>query len=179
MLRNFTPYLNYIYPKITKLGWAGLCLALCALMFLVFNITFQQKKLEQIKADITEIEKSANLIIQRDTSKESTKDVKDELELHKRTELLDIFEYIQTTAKNNNIIIESEDYKLTELPIINSSSYEVKFPATGKYADFRKLISQIEQKYSGVALKNIELSRESNQANVLDGFLQIVIYVKN
>jgi Tfp pilus assembly protein PilO len=75
--------------------------------------------------------------------------------------------------------VDNINYKFTELPSIHSISYEITFPVTGKYLDIRKFLSQISQKNSGVVLQNVEVSRENNQVNELDGVLQLAIYARN
>ena len=179
MFQNINPYLNYLYHRLSKFSLIATGLILCALILFIFDETYQQKKLVRMKSEFVEISKGKDQFKQSEFDAKLILENDSNLNLPKKANLPDILEYIQEAAKKDNILVDNISYKFIELPAIQSISYEITFPVVGKYFDIRKFIGNVSQKNSGVVLQNIELSRENNQANDLDGLLQLTIYLKN
>ena len=179
MLQDINPYLNYIYHKLSKYSLIGLGLIFCALILFFFEKVYLQKKLENKRSELVEFSRMNKTFKQNASVQKLSLEADNTLNLPKKTELPNILEFIQLSAKQNNIIVDNINYKFTELPSIHSQSYEITFPVTGKYLDIRKFLSQISQNNSGVILQNVEISRENNQVTELDALLQLAIYAKN
>ena len=179
MLQNITPYLNYIYHKLSKFSLIGFGLILCALMLFIFEKVYLQKKLEHMKSELVEFSRMNQVFKQQASTLKLSLVNESALNLPNKTELPNILEFIQLSAKQNNIVVDNINYKFTELPSIHSQSYEITFPVTGKYLDIRQFLSRVSQSNNGVILQNVEISRDNNQATELDGLLQLAIYAKN
>lgn len=179
MPKNITPYLRYQYQRLSKLTLVGLSLIFCALVLFTFDWFYQQKELVKLNSELKSIRQDGKIKEIKTPIVNSSLNIYGTLKLPNKSELPNILEFIHTSAKNNNIYFDSVDYKFTDLPSINSQSYEITLPASGKYLDVRKFIEEVNQINNGVVLKNIELSRENSQINDLDAFLQFTIYLKN
>lgn len=178
-MRNFYSWINYHCHKLTRYGLLGMVLMVCALLLAMFDASFQQKKIESMQNELAKLtENRKSLLLQKRIIK-APLPAYGGFSLAKSPDLPNELEFIFEAAKTNTVSINSADYKLTELPSIQSRSYEVNIPIVGSYPNIRHFIDQVVRKNNGVVLSNVELSRDNNQTHNLDGLLQFIIYMKN
>jgi hypothetical protein len=177
MKQDILPYLIYLYRKLSKLALIGLSLILCAFALFIFDKVIQQQKVENLKSELMTLNSANQSLTQKAIVQQSSSGIGDVLDLREKTEMLATIELIQSTAKKNDIYVDNIDYQFSMLPLVHAASYEVSFPANGKYLDFRRFLRQLTQDYDGIILQHVEFSRNDNQVNELDGLLKLMIYV--
>lgn len=179
MLSNITPYFRYLYQRLSKSTLVGLTLIFSALVLFAFDWIYQKNELVKLNSELTSITQDGALKVNKIPSVKSLIHNYWTLKWPDKSELPNIIEFIHNSAENNNINFDSVDYKFSDLSSINSQSYEMAFSVNGKYLDVRKFIQEVNLINNGVVLKDIQLSRENNQINDIDAFLQFTIYLKN
>ena len=179
MLQNFYSWMNYSSRKLTHYGLLGIALMLCGLLLVLFDVSFTQKKLELMQNELIKLTENKNALLRQKNIIKAPMLANGGFQLTKRSDLPNELEFIFEAAKANTVSIDSAEYKLSELPSIQSRSYEVNIPIVGSYPNIRHFIDQVVHKNNGVVLSNVELSRDNNQIRDLDGLLQFIIYMKN
>jgi Tfp pilus assembly protein PilO len=157
----------------------GIGLIVLSLVVFVFNKAYLQTKLKDASLALIDAKSKGAAHVNKESRLEQISAMNNLLNFPAKSELLKMLESIYVVAKQDNVTFDQADFKFSELPSIQSESYEITLPITGKYLDIRKFLSQLNGESSGVVLRNIELSRANGQANVLDGVIHLSLFVTN
>jgi hypothetical protein len=171
------PFIKYSYRRITSYGAWGLFLFVLACGLVAYKSLVSDAKVFHVEHQLAALQRN---IKENKPAQIENIDINRVDKFLSESDLPGILELIQIMAGKNHVSFDSIEYAFNRVPELNVISCTINLPVSGKYLDIQKFIYQILDHYAAnMVLNNIEVYRENNTVNELNGNLQLIVYLKS
>lgn len=92
--------------------------------------------------------------------------------------LPDALNNILSLGTKANLVLDQGDYRLTAVPTIGLTRYELNLPVKGTYAQIRQFVAEALKEHPTLALQSVAFSRDAVGRTTLDAQLRFVLYAR-
>ncbi len=173
---NLASYCQYHYRQLNALVLAGLLCVLVALVLLGLHYWYWQPQIITAQDKLKHIKH--RIALEQMNPPEAPKT--EALQLAPKTELYEILEFIQKSADEHALDYSNVQYTAKEVSDLAVLRYEVSYPFKGSYLNLKKFLHQLLSTYQNtLVLSNLELLRDNPQQPMLNGKLQLWVYLND